>query len=72
MHGRVDAGGEQGADDQGCLFRREVAPVRGGPDPCAEAVLTVGLTAGTNTLKFSNSSSWAPDIDYVEVAPVNG
>ncbi|MFF3988274.1 carbohydrate-binding protein [Streptomyces sp. NPDC001797] len=34
--------------------------------------VTVGLTAGTNTLKFSNSSSWAPDIDYVEVAPVNG
>ncbi|MFF0079577.1 carbohydrate-binding protein [Streptomyces canus] len=33
---------------------------------------TVTLNSGTNTLKFSNSSSWAPDIDYVEVAPVNG
>ncbi|MFJ9561080.1 carbohydrate-binding protein [Streptomyces fuscichromogenes] len=33
---------------------------------------TVTLAAGTNSLKFSNSSSWAPDIDYVEVAPVNG
>ncbi|MEU2283023.1 CBM35 domain-containing protein [Streptomyces sp. NPDC013178] len=33
---------------------------------------TVSLSAGTNTLKFSNSSSWAPDIDYVAVAPVNG
>ncbi|MFJ9707190.1 CBM35 domain-containing protein [Streptomyces sp. NPDC101234] len=33
---------------------------------------TVTLAAGTNSLKFSNASSWAPDIDYVEVAPVNG
>ncbi|MER5430208.1 CBM35 domain-containing protein [Streptomyces sp. NPDC002588] len=33
---------------------------------------TVSLGSGTNTLKFSNSSSWAPDIDYIEVAPVNG
>ncbi|MET9827960.1 CBM35 domain-containing protein [Streptomyces sp. NPDC006385] len=33
---------------------------------------TVSLSAGTNTLKFANSSSWAPDIDYIEVAPVNG
>jgi hypothetical protein len=33
---------------------------------------TVSLTSGTNTLKFSNSSSWAPDIDYIEVARVNG
>ncbi|MEU6258504.1 CBM35 domain-containing protein [Streptomyces sp. NPDC047043] len=33
---------------------------------------TVTLNSGTNSLKFSNSSSWAPDIDYVEVAPVNG
>ncbi|MET9081253.1 CBM35 domain-containing protein [Streptomyces sp. NPDC004237] len=33
---------------------------------------TVTLNSGSNSLKFSNSSSWAPDIDYVEVAPVNG
>ncbi|MGR6968713.1 carbohydrate-binding protein [Streptomyces cynarae] len=33
---------------------------------------TVTLSAGTNSLKLSNSSSWAPDIDYIEVAPVNG
>ncbi|MCI3273502.1 carbohydrate-binding protein [Streptomyces cylindrosporus] len=33
---------------------------------------TVSLSAGTNTLKFSNASSWAPNIDYIEVAPVNG
>ncbi|MEH0421488.1 carbohydrate-binding protein [Streptomyces sp. B21-083] len=33
---------------------------------------TVNLNSGTNTLKFSNSSSYAPDIDYIEVAPVNG
>ncbi|MFG3289185.1 carbohydrate-binding protein [Streptomyces sp. NPDC048179] len=33
---------------------------------------TVTLAAGTNSLKFSNPSSWAPDIDYIEVAPVNG
>ncbi|MEU6354108.1 CBM35 domain-containing protein [Streptomyces sp. NPDC047072] len=33
---------------------------------------TVSLNSGTNSLKFSNPSSWAPDIDYVEVAPVNG
>ncbi|MDQ0834583.1 hypothetical protein QF032_006427 [Streptomyces achromogenes] len=33
---------------------------------------TVNLNAGTNTLKISNSSSYAPDIDYIEVAPVNG
>lgn len=33
---------------------------------------TVTLNSGTNTLKLSNSSSWAPDIDYIEVAPVNG
>ncbi|MFK0110700.1 CBM35 domain-containing protein [Streptomyces sp. NPDC091217] len=33
---------------------------------------TVSLNSGINTLKFANSSSWAPDIDYIEVAPVNG
>lgn len=33
---------------------------------------TVTLTAGTNTLAFSNSSGYAPDIDYIEVAPVLG
>ncbi|MET9908731.1 carbohydrate-binding protein [Streptomyces sp. NPDC006476] len=33
---------------------------------------TVTLNPGANTLKFSNASSWAPDIDHVEVAPVNG
>ncbi|MCQ9181756.1 carbohydrate-binding protein [Streptomyces sp. IBSBF 2953] len=33
---------------------------------------TVNLTAGANSLKISNSASYAPDIDYVEVAPVNG
>lgn len=33
---------------------------------------TVSLTAGTNTLAFSNSSGYAPDIDYIEVAPVLG
>jgi len=33
---------------------------------------TVSLNSGTNTLKFSNPSSWAPDIDYVEVAPITG
>ncbi|MCI3270685.1 CBM35 domain-containing protein [Streptomyces cylindrosporus] len=33
---------------------------------------TVSLGAGTNTLKFSNSSAWAPDLDYIEVAPVSG
>ncbi|MFG2374238.1 CBM35 domain-containing protein [Streptomyces sp. NPDC048504] len=33
---------------------------------------TVTLTAGTNTLKLSNSSAWAPNIDYIEVAPVIG
>ncbi|KJK38886.1 cellulosome protein [Streptomyces variegatus] len=33
---------------------------------------TVNLNAGTNTLKISNSSAYAPDIDYIEVARVNG
>ncbi|PPS68540.1 cellulosome protein [Streptomyces sp. 46] len=33
---------------------------------------TISLNAGTNTLKISNSASYAPDIDYIEVAPVNG
>ncbi|WP_234311968.1 carbohydrate-binding protein [Streptomyces griseus] len=33
---------------------------------------TVNLSSGTNTLKISNSTAYAPDIDYVEVAPVNG
>ncbi|MET7736717.1 carbohydrate-binding protein [Streptomyces sp. NPDC005402] len=33
---------------------------------------TVTLNSGTNTLKLSNPSAWAPDIDYIEVAPVNG
>jgi len=33
---------------------------------------TVTLTSGTNTLALSNSSGYAPDIDYVEVAPVLG
>lgn len=32
----------------------------------------ITLNSGTNTLKLSNSSAWAPDIDYIEVAPVNG
>lgn len=34
--------------------------------------VTVTLNAGTNTLTFGNSSGYAPDIDYIEVAPVNG
>ncbi|HEU5429078.1 MAG TPA: CBM35 domain-containing protein [Actinocrinis sp.] len=33
---------------------------------------TVTLNAGTNTLAFGNASSWAPDIDYIQVAPVTG
>jgi hypothetical protein len=33
---------------------------------------TVTLTAGTNTLAFSNSTGYAPDFDYIEVAPVLG
>ncbi|MDX3240411.1 carbohydrate-binding protein [Streptomyces sp. ME18-1-4] len=33
---------------------------------------TVTLNSGANSLKFSNPSAWAPDIDYIEVAPVNG
>ncbi|MFG3022484.1 CBM35 domain-containing protein [Streptomyces sp. NPDC048254] len=33
---------------------------------------TVSLAAGTNTLTFSNSTGWAPNIDYIEVAPVLG
>src|SRR5581483_3751397 len=33
---------------------------------------TVTLNAGTNTLTFGNSSSYAPDIDSIEVAPANG
>ncbi|UXY18218.1 carbohydrate-binding protein [Streptomyces cynarae] len=33
---------------------------------------TVTLNAGTNTLTLSNPSAYAPDIDYIEVAPVNG
>ncbi|MET7695274.1 CBM35 domain-containing protein [Streptomyces sp. NPDC005483] len=33
---------------------------------------TVTLNSGTNSLKISNSTAYAPDIDYIEVAPVNG
>jgi hypothetical protein len=33
---------------------------------------TVTLNAGTNTLTFGNSGGYAPDIDSIEVAPVNG
>jgi hypothetical protein len=33
---------------------------------------TVTLNSGTNSLKISNATAYAPDIDYIEVAPVNG
>ncbi|KPI08201.1 Carbohydrate binding family 6 [Actinobacteria bacterium OK074] len=33
---------------------------------------TVTLAAGTNSLAFTNSSGYAPGIDYIEVAPVLG
>ena len=32
--------------------------------------LTVKLQAGRNTIRLSNSSSWMPDIDYIELLPV--
>jgi hypothetical protein len=33
---------------------------------------TVTLNAGNNTLAFANSSAYAPDIDSIQIAPVNG
>jgi len=32
----------------------------------------VTLEAGTNTVTFANASAYAPDIDRVTVAPLNG
>ncbi|MFD7813999.1 hypothetical protein ACFV6E_13760 [Streptomyces sp. NPDC059785] len=43
VHGGVDARGEQGTDDQRRLLVGEFAPVGGGPDTGAEAVLAQRL-----------------------------
>lgn len=39
----------------------------GGWETVGSANVTVSLNSGSNTIKFSNSSGWAPDIDRIKV-----
>lgn len=34
--------------------------------------VAVNLNAGSNSLVISNPTGYAPDVDYITVAPVNG
>jgi hypothetical protein len=41
-------------------------------DEPASTVLRVKLHAGTNTLRFDNSTGYAPDLDRIVIAPIVG
>jgi len=51
----------------GAAARRMAFPPSGSGNSPATAVLTVDLRAGANTVKFSNASGWAPDLDKLAV-----
>lgn len=46
-----------------------VCPASGGAGLVAVIPITRSLTAGANTIAFSNSGAAAPDLDYISIAP---
>ena len=51
----------------GGTTRRMAFPPSGGGTTTAVATITVELNAGANTVRFGNSSGWAPDFDKISV-----
>ena len=42
----------------------------GGWDKVGKKTLDITLEPGNNVIRLSNTSSWMPDIDYIDVMPV--
>ena len=42
-------------------------PSTGGWDTVGTVTVSVALAAGTNTLRFGNTTGWAPDFDRIQV-----
>ncbi len=43
-------------------------PSTGGFDTIGSVTVTVTLAAGANTIRFGNTSGWAPDFDRIVVS----